>query len=77
MASFPYPDSPAELLTFISFGVSEGWVGVIGSNGAGKNTLLRLSCGLFALRLADSPALVVMDEPTNHMDLPSSVSKVR
>lgn len=26
---------------------------------------------MLALRLADSPALVVMDEPTNHMDLPS------
>jgi ATPase subunit of ABC transporter with duplicated ATPase domains len=26
---------------------------------------------MLALRLGDAPALVVMDEPTNHMDLPS------
>jgi ATPase subunit of ABC transporter with duplicated ATPase domains len=46
--SFSYPSSPIDLLDSVDFGVSEGWVGVIGSNGAGKTTILQLSCGLLA-----------------------------
>ncbi len=43
--TFTYPESPIDLFESASFGVSEGWTGVIGANGAGKTTLLELACG--------------------------------
>ena len=42
--SYSYPRSPIQILKSVSFGVSEGWTGVIGANGAGKTTLLQLAC---------------------------------
>lgn len=46
--SFSYPGSPIQILDSVSFGMSEGWTGVIGANGAGKTTLLQLACGQLA-----------------------------
>jgi len=43
--SFAYDASRDGLLSHVSFGLSEGWAGVIGANGTGKTTLLRLACG--------------------------------
>ena len=43
--TFSYAGSPTTLFDSIDVGVSEGWVGVIGSNGAGKTTFLQLACG--------------------------------
>jgi len=42
---FAYDASTDGLLAGVSFGLSEGWTGVIGANGTGKTTLLRLACG--------------------------------
>ena len=43
--SFGYDSSRDGILSGITFGVSEGWTGIIGANGSGKTTLLRLACG--------------------------------
>lgn len=43
--SFSYDASPDGLFASVSFGVSAGWTGVIGANGTGKTTVLRLACG--------------------------------
>ena len=43
--SFGYDSSRDGILSDVSFGVSEGWTGIIGANGSGKTTLLRLACG--------------------------------
>ena len=42
---FSYDASITGIFTDASFGVSEGWTGIIGANGSGKTTLLRLACG--------------------------------
>lgn len=52
------------------------WVGRLGSDPRQLLESLIPSPGeirklMLAIRLADSPVLIVMDEPTNHMDLPS------
>ena len=52
------------------------WASLLGSNPRMLLESLVPSPGeirklMLALRLADTPALVVMDEPANHMDLPS------
>jgi len=43
--AFAYTGAPDGLFSELSFGVSEGWTGIIGANGFGKTTLLRLACG--------------------------------
>ena len=47
----------------------QGWTGLVGNNGSGKTTL--------AQGMLDSPELVVMDEPTNYLDLGSTVALER
>ena len=42
----------------------QGWTGLVGNNGSGKTTL--------AQGMLDSPELIVMDEPTNYLDLGST-----
>ena len=55
---FAYTDPPDGLFSGLGFGVSEGWTGVIGANGIGKTTLMRLACGELAPRRGaiDAPA---------------------
>ena len=43
--SFSYDGSAQGLFSTIDFGISTGWMGVLGRNGAGKTTLLRLASG--------------------------------
>ena len=68
--SFAYDSSINGLLSGIDFGVSEGFTGVIGANGTGKTTILRLACGELDPRSGriDRPSHVVYcaqrtDEP--------------
>lgn len=66
----------AKTLASEKLGCVMQWVGRLGSNPRLLLESLVPSPGeirklMLALRLADAPALVVMDEPTNHMDLPS------
>ncbi len=44
--AFTYAASPAELFKSVSFHVAAGWTGVIGANGSGKTTVLKLATGL-------------------------------
>ncbi len=43
--SFGYPDMPGYLLHDLSFHFTGGWTGILGANGAGKSTILRLAWG--------------------------------
>lgn len=66
----------AKTLASEKLGCVMQWVSRLGSNPRLLLESLVPSPGeirklMLALRLADSPALVMMDEPTNHMDLPS------
>ena len=47
----------------------QGWTGLVGNNGSGKTTL--------ALGMLESPELIVVDEPTNYLDLGSTVALER
>ncbi|MCG8477994.1 MAG: ATP-binding cassette domain-containing protein [Spirochaetales bacterium] len=42
---FSYPDSPQELFSNVDFHLTPGWTGMVGTNGVGKSTLLRLIAG--------------------------------
>lgn len=44
--SFLYETSKAVLLNSLSVGFGQGWTGVIGANGSGKTTFLKLATGL-------------------------------
>lgn len=42
---FAHPSSPVTLFEDLSAHFSVGWTGIVGANGAGKTSLLRLACG--------------------------------
>lgn len=43
---FTYPSAPEPLFQDISLHISPGWFGVVGANGTGKTTFLKLSTGI-------------------------------
>lgn len=44
--SFHYPEQSVDVFTDLDLSFSPGWTAVIGANGGGKSTLLKLACGL-------------------------------
>lgn len=44
--SYTYTDSATPALDNVSATLSPGWYGVVGDNGCGKSTLVRIACGL-------------------------------
>ncbi len=43
---FAYENTPEPLFNDISLQLSPGWTGIVGANGSGKSTFLKLICGL-------------------------------
>ena len=56
---FSYPDSPQELFEGIGFNLDVGWTGIVGTNGVGKSTILRLAAG----ELQPTAGTVLAPEP--------------
>ena len=67
--SFAYDASPNGLFSQVQFGLSEGWAGVIGENGCGKTTLLRLACREL------EPRRGRIDAPSSHVYCPQRTDK--
>ena len=46
--AFTYPQSPEPLFSDVNLSLPNGWTAVVGDNGIGKSTLLRIACGFLA-----------------------------
>ena len=46
--SFTYPGSSVRVLRDVSATFPQGWTGIVGDNGGGKTTLVRIACGLLS-----------------------------
>lgn len=44
--TFHYPDQSIDLFSALSLSIGPGWTAVIGANGGGKSTLLKLACSM-------------------------------
>ena len=44
--SFSFDTAFQPLLTDLSFHLTKGWTGVVGANGVGKSTILKLATGI-------------------------------
>ncbi len=44
--SFEYPEAPSSLFDEVNLHLTTGWTGLVGANGTGKTTLLKLATGL-------------------------------
>ena len=71
--SFSYPQSAAPLFSDITFTLSKGWTAVLGDNGIGKTTLMRVVTGDLhpsAGSVAPDPADVVSYYCEQRIDMP-------
>ncbi|MBD3384659.1 ATP-binding cassette domain-containing protein [candidate division KSB1 bacterium] len=46
--SFSYPNNPLPIFESISLRLHNGWTGVVGANGSGKTSFLKLICGILS-----------------------------
>ncbi|MDD5264922.1 MAG: ATP-binding cassette domain-containing protein [Candidatus Bipolaricaulis sp.] len=74
--SFAYDGSSDALFSGIDVGVGAGWTGILGANGCGKTTLLRLACGELVPRRGriDAPATRVCCPQRTDAPMPESAT---
>ena len=83
-ASFTYQGAASPLFSEVTLHTVSGWTGVIGANGTGKTTLLKLATGILTPQQGqiDHPSRTVYcpqrtdDMPPNFADFLSSYSKL-
>ena len=75
--SFTYDTMTSPLIEGLSFDLARGWTGIIGANGAGKTTILKLATGEISPQkgsVTDSGNAVYCRQRTDEM--PSLLSEL-